>query len=304
MFLQPKGRDWGTVVNWDSLGKAYAATIIIWTSLLLLGIAWLVYQRQQPFVRIRNLPLAVTSTGFLHIYLVKIFLAYTTNGHFLCSAEYWVMCIYLPFGIALFQAYLAQLRGIWDKQQNLISRTSSTSTGQCDIKKVSIVARWRNLSGLHKTYIFIGVGMVVQVSSPLLKNSLTHTTPAHHHRGIICRDTNIARRLVQLQKGDPCQRSSTLPEIAPLDSFCILAAILDLVLWSIHHLPDSLNPRHAFVEDSSRHQCHRRNTRVSVMARGALLAKVQASEHEMGPSNVAGSRNHGYAIRDDFLPDD
>lgn len=171
MFLEPKGRDWGNVVNWDSLGKLYAAIIVVWSSLLLLGTAWLVYQRQQPFIKIRNLPLAVTSTGFLHVYLIKIFLAYTTNGHFLCSIEYWVMSIYLPFGIALFQAYLAQLRGVWDRQQSLVSRTSSMSPGQIHGKRAGILRRWRNLSGLHKTYIFIGLGMLVQVSKRISSNS-------------------------------------------------------------------------------------------------------------------------------------
>lgn len=164
MFLEPKGRDWGSIVNWDALGKAYATLIVFWTGLLLLGIAWLIYQRQQPFIKIRNLPLAIASTLFLHVYLIKICLAYTTNGHFLCSAEYWIMSIYLPFGIALFQAYLAQLRGVWDQQQILVSRNSAMQAEKTDGKGLTVLDRWRKLSGLRKTYIFIGIGMLVQVS--------------------------------------------------------------------------------------------------------------------------------------------
>merc|ERR1711977_95890 len=104
VYISPIGRDWGSTVNWDSLGKLYASIAIIWTVILALGSAWLIQNRQLPFLRMRNIPLAITSVCFLHVYLIKILLAYTTNGHFLCSAEFWIMSIYLPFGIALFQA--------------------------------------------------------------------------------------------------------------------------------------------------------------------------------------------------------
>src|ERR1700761_4211290 len=104
MGLNPKGRNWGSLVNWDDLGKFYAGFIISWTVILYAGVAFLVVNRNLAFIKIRNLPLAIAALSFLHVYLVKIFLAYTTNGHFSCSAEFWIMSIYLPFGIALFQA--------------------------------------------------------------------------------------------------------------------------------------------------------------------------------------------------------
>lgn len=162
MYLEPLGRNWGTIVNWDDLGKLYAAVTVGWTVILTLGIAWLVFNRHLPHIKIRNLPLAIASTGFLHVYLVKILLAYTTNGHFLCSAEYWIMSIYLPFGIALFQAYLTQLRSIWEQQQRLIQHDGDRQVNDAN-SNVSIVDRWRALSRLHKSYCYIGIGMVVQV---------------------------------------------------------------------------------------------------------------------------------------------
>ena len=109
MGLNPLGRNWGSVVNWDTLGKAYAGFIVAWTLILVFGVVWLIFNRRVPFIRMRNLPLAFASTAFLHVYLVKILLAYTTNGHFLCSAEFWIMSIYLPLGMALFQASNTQL---------------------------------------------------------------------------------------------------------------------------------------------------------------------------------------------------
>jgi hypothetical protein len=164
MGINPKRRNWGSVVNWDDLGKFYASFIIVWTVVLYTGAAWLVYNRRLAFIKIRNLPLAITAVSFLHVYLVKIFLAYTTNGHFLCSAEFWIMSIYLPFGIALFQANLVQLKSISDQQRELLAESPSC----CDMSGLSTTgrarARWRSIPGVKKSYLLIACGMLIQVS--------------------------------------------------------------------------------------------------------------------------------------------
>lgn len=146
----------------------YASITVAWSAALLAGIICLVWHRRSPFVRIRNLKIAITSTFFLHIYLVKILLAYTTNGHFLCSAEFWIMSIYLPFGIALFQANVTQLRSVAEQQELLLIRQSSFNgtpelSGQSWLRRVS--NRYGRLTQAQKSYIFIAIGMVIQVSS-------------------------------------------------------------------------------------------------------------------------------------------
>ncbi|KAF2804402.1 uncharacterized protein BDZ99DRAFT_525612 [Mytilinidion resinicola] len=110
--VNPKGRDWSSLVNWDHLGKLYAGITIAWTIILSAGSIWLLINRNVSFLRMRNIPLAVAAVAFLHVYLIKILLAYTSNGHFPCSAEFWIMSVYLPFGIALFQANIAQLENV------------------------------------------------------------------------------------------------------------------------------------------------------------------------------------------------
>ena len=166
MFLEPKGRNWGATVNWDDLGKLYAALIITWTLVLLAGITSLLLKRRAPCIKLRNLPLAIASTAFLHIYLVKICLAYTTNGHFLCSAEYWIMSIYLPGGIALFQAYLAGLRSVWKEQRKLISGRTSEEHGEGAARK-GLLGWWHGLSSSKRSYCVIALGMLVQVQGQL-----------------------------------------------------------------------------------------------------------------------------------------
>ena len=155
------GRNWGPLVNWDDLGKIYASLAISWTVILYSGIAWLIAYRHHPYLKMRNIPLAVAATSFLHVYLVKIMLAYTTNGHFLCSAEFWIMGIYLPFGIALFQANQVQLLSISTQQRKLLEgnrlsiRESPRARG--------LWSRWWSLTELRQTYVFIGIGMLLQV---------------------------------------------------------------------------------------------------------------------------------------------
>lgn len=124
-FANPKGRDWSSVVNWDGLGKIYAAFAITWTVLLCVCIGWLIRHRNLYYIKFRNIWLAIAATFFLHIYLIKILLAYTTNGHFNCLAEFWIMSIYLPFGIAFFQANMAQLRSVSDQQKRTLLSLSS-----------------------------------------------------------------------------------------------------------------------------------------------------------------------------------
>ncbi|EME42507.1 hypothetical protein DOTSEDRAFT_175624 [Dothistroma septosporum NZE10] len=198
MALEPLGRNWGDIVNWDDLAKAYAGFIIAWTVLLYVGVGWLVWNRNLPSVRIRNVPIAVLSVSFLHLYLIKIVLAYTTNGHFLCGAEFWIMSIYLPFGIAFFQMNLLQLYSISEQQQKLLSSSGSTksvlpSTSK-DIR--GIWKNWRSLSQARRSYVYISMGMFVQVvitavlyaTSPELQGDWKSYGKVSHAKGqALCR---------------------------------------------------------------------------------------------------------------------
>lgn len=165
VYISPIGRNWGTTVNWDSLGKLYASIAIAWTVILAFGSAWLIKNRRLPFLRIRNIPLAIASVCFLHVYLVKILLAYTTNGHFLCSAEFWIMSIYLPFGIALFQANMVQLLSISTQQRKLLDgdRGWIRERRPHAYNPRGLLWRWRSLTPLQKTYVGIGFGMFLQI---------------------------------------------------------------------------------------------------------------------------------------------
>ena len=172
MGLNPRGRDWGQLVNWDDLGKFFAGFILFWTVILYTGVIWLALNRHLAFIKLRNLPLAVAAVSFLHVYLVKISLAYITNGHFTCSAEFWIMSIYLPFGIALFQASLVQLRSVFDQQQKYLRYTAESGYTGPSQRVHGLWNYWTSRPKVQKAYVWIGLGMSIQVRAIAIRNML------------------------------------------------------------------------------------------------------------------------------------
>lgn len=89
--------------NTDALGIAYVVVAIIYT-LVLAGELYLLNRHRSAFcVRIRSLKVIFSAVSILHVYLVLVLLVYPWNGLFPCSAEFWIMSVFLPSGMALFQ---------------------------------------------------------------------------------------------------------------------------------------------------------------------------------------------------------
>lgn len=150
----------------DSLGKLYISIATAWTTILLIGATFLLSRRDLSFLRMRNIPLAVSAVATLHVYWILCMVAYVLNGHFPCAAEFWIMSIYLPLGIALFQACNTQLLHIADLQRNYTK--DHTSISERPLPRTA--TKWRRyLSDLQaenkvrRTMSFIAYGMVVQV---------------------------------------------------------------------------------------------------------------------------------------------
>lgn len=153
--------------NLDHLGWTYIAIATLWTILLSMGVTFLISKKDRPFLRIRNVPLAVSAVATLHVYWVLCMIAYVLQGFFPCSTEYWIMSIYLPLGIALFQACNTQLLHIADLQRKYALDFESEE----DYDKSGNTRGWRRcLASLYvrnrvkRTMAFIAYGMGVQVS--------------------------------------------------------------------------------------------------------------------------------------------
>lgn len=154
---------------WDSLAQFYVSIAIIWTSFLLAGSAYLIINRRVHCIRIRNLPLALSAVACLHAYWILCLVAYSMNGTYPCDAEYWVMSIYLPLGIALFQANSMQLLSVYGVQEKLLQAGREPHNVKNIYRSIRSRRRqlldWKNMSLLKRTEMGIAVGMVVQVSA-------------------------------------------------------------------------------------------------------------------------------------------
>lgn len=121
-FFDPKGHDWADNYKFDGWGIILTVFATLYT-LFLLGCTSVIWQwRNHPVIRMRKPALAISAVLVLHVYLVLILLVYPWNGHFPCAAEFWIMSIYLPIGIGLFQAQNQVLLLISRGQQALLTQ--------------------------------------------------------------------------------------------------------------------------------------------------------------------------------------
>ncbi|KAF2641845.1 hypothetical protein P280DRAFT_286466 [Massarina eburnea CBS 473.64] len=105
--------------NTDAAGIAYVVIAILYT-FILAGELYFLYQRRSTFcIRIRGLPIIFTSVTALHVYLILVLLVYPLNGQWPCSAEFWVMSIFLPTGMAIFQSCNARVLKVYESQRRM-----------------------------------------------------------------------------------------------------------------------------------------------------------------------------------------
>ncbi|TPX12655.1 uncharacterized protein E0L32_000832 [Thyridium curvatum] len=90
--------------NLDALGIFWIVYALTWTCFLAAGMVFLLRRRDMPMLRIRGLPLSFAAVALLHCYWGAGQTAYVYGSLMSSKIEYWVMGIWLPFGIALFHA--------------------------------------------------------------------------------------------------------------------------------------------------------------------------------------------------------
>ena len=152
--------------NFDSLGKLYVAIAVFWTAVLTCGTIYLVRNRHLPAMKVRNTRLWLSALISLHSYWVLCWCAYVLNGVYPCSAEYWIMSLWLPLGIALFQVNGMHLVQIAKRQERFMcpkSREIDQSIRRRD-------SCWSRLRGLflpgtlsREQKLGIAIGLLLQV---------------------------------------------------------------------------------------------------------------------------------------------
>ena len=101
-ILLPRVLD-GGAPNMNALGISYIVLAVIYT-FAILGELYLLYLFRLSFcIQIRKPKVVSVAVVMLHIYLILVLLVYPENGAFPCSAEFWIMSIFLPLGMSFFQ---------------------------------------------------------------------------------------------------------------------------------------------------------------------------------------------------------
>jgi hypothetical protein len=153
----------------DGIGVFWITFAGIWTGLLLGGMWFLWSKREMPTLRIRGLPLSFAGIVLLHLYWISVQIGYSVGPLAPEVAEFWIMSIWYPFGIALFQAANSQFLHV-AKAQSKFARPpsvwSSTFNEKSAPRKETAVDRLRNMDYSKKMFMFVTIGMAVQVSGP------------------------------------------------------------------------------------------------------------------------------------------
>lgn len=151
--------------NLDSVGQLYLGILCSWTALLAAGMAFLYVNRDLQFLRIRNISLGISAVCVLHVYWMLCMLVYVLNGYFPCGLEFWIMSIYLPLGIGLYQATSTRLLYVAGlQQQYMASAPVSTEKGNVPTKGLRrYLLRWRSIKATDRAMLTIGSGIGVTV---------------------------------------------------------------------------------------------------------------------------------------------
>lgn len=176
----------------DHIGWTYLGLFIVWNVALAGGMTFLWQHRQLPSLRMRKVPLLLAGVFSLHVYGALCIIAYPVGAFFSCTVEFWVMSIWLPFGIALFHAANSQFLHLASRQKHFAHMSVLRPQKSIDQEKAEAIAnsRWRRvLAGLeradniNKTLVMIGIGMGVQVSDNVMLNVMCadHSPSSHSH---------------------------------------------------------------------------------------------------------------------------
>jgi hypothetical protein len=168
------GSEFGTTadtkphVRLDGVGIWWLTFGGVWTALLVSAMVFLYKKRDTPTLRIRGLPLTFAGIVLLHLYWITVQLGYSVGPLAPEVAEFWIMSIWYPFGIALFQAGNSQFLYVAKAQSRFARPPSQMSTRYDDKKrlepnKTSWLGRLRKMDYSRKMFMFVTVGMAIQV---------------------------------------------------------------------------------------------------------------------------------------------
>lgn len=139
------------------------------------GMVFCWFNRHTPVMKIRGMFLSFSAIAFLHAYWILAQITYpiaaTIPIVLAYDIQYFFMGIWFPLGIALFHASNCRFLHIAKLQKQFTHSTLQRRVDGCNGGKTSFLCRLRNISYSYRIMIFIGTGMVAQVSRHILCNN-------------------------------------------------------------------------------------------------------------------------------------
>lgn len=162
----------------SKLAWVYIGLAIGWTVALAVGLSFLYVHRHMPFLAIRRLPILFLGIISLHIYGVLCCIGYSIMSHIVCTAEFWLMSIYLPFGFAMFHAANSQFLHVASRQKQFTHLNSFTERKTTEIEehhaeRLASSRFQRVLRGVERAdridrlMVYISIGLAVQLALTL-----------------------------------------------------------------------------------------------------------------------------------------
>ncbi len=153
----------------NGLGIFYIVLSVVWTGTLLGAMAYLWTKRKTQILRIRGLPISFAGILLMHFYWICVTTGYVYGPLMPEEAEYWIMGIWLPFGIALFHASNTRFLYVAHAQKKYAKRTAepyrifTRRPGRISLRE-SVKVWWLQLDYSKKTLATVAVGMSLHVS--------------------------------------------------------------------------------------------------------------------------------------------
>ncbi|KAF4504132.1 hypothetical protein G6O67_008743 [Ophiocordyceps sinensis] len=139
----------------------------IWTALVVAGMSYLIARRNTPLLRIRGLVLSLSAITLLHLYWMSVQLGLILGPMAPAVAEFWIMGIYFPFGIALFHASNSRFLHVAQAQKKY-ARHGVAKKPSGPRRRGGILGLFRRLDYTSKILCVVGLGMLFQLFITIL----------------------------------------------------------------------------------------------------------------------------------------
>jgi hypothetical protein len=148
--------------RFEGVGIVWIVFSAVWTILLIAGMAFLYRQRDMPILRIRGLLLSFSAVILLHFYWLTVQWVYVFALLFPPAIEFWIMSIWLPFGVALFHASNSRFLYVAKSQKELFAGDNARPKSE-RVQKRGLIGRYYSLDYTNRMLVLVGLGMLFQV---------------------------------------------------------------------------------------------------------------------------------------------